>query len=118
MATPIVTGVAALLLGIDPSLRFDKLKEYIISSATPGAPNASPTQALLVHDGIGGRLNACRAVSMAMQLPTEEIEENCDRCAPAIQAFIECPVGDEACHARVKAEYPQCNLEANCTTCL
>ncbi|MBX7219745.1 MAG: S8 family serine peptidase [Blastocatellia bacterium] len=55
MATPYVSGVAALVLAKEPKLKVTKLKEQILGSAVP-------VEALKGKTATGGRLNAERAL--------------------------------------------------------
>ena len=59
MAAPHVTGVAALMLAIDPSVRYSDIKETILETVTP----LSDWESLVVS---GGRLNAAAAVAEAV----------------------------------------------------
>jgi hypothetical protein len=58
MAAPYVTGVAALVLSVDPNLSADQVKDRLMESV-------DPVPSLIGKVLMGGRLNAARAVGAA-----------------------------------------------------
>jgi len=65
MATPFVSGVAALLLSIDPNLTTNQLRTAIINSVDmPNVSGTNPFEGLCVTNG---RLNAYNAVKFVLE---------------------------------------------------
>jgi thermitase len=58
-STPVVAGVAALVLSVRPALRASELKDILMKSATP-------LVGLKGKVGCGGMVNACRALRLAL----------------------------------------------------
>jgi Subtilase family/FG-GAP-like repeat/FG-GAP repeat len=70
VAAPMVSGLAALLLAANPGLSRETLMRIIISTADP-IDAANP----LYRGGLGtGRINASRAMQMALGLPVDAIQ--------------------------------------------
>ena len=69
MATPHVAGVAALALGVDPTLTVSALRTILTGTATPFASDASALGCPTVHCG-AGIVNAAAVVAAAVPTPT------------------------------------------------
>ena len=71
MATPYVSGIAALLLSIDPQLTASQLKEAILNSVEiPNVDGNNPLEGLCVTNG---RLNAYNALKYVFENFTDSL---------------------------------------------
>lgn len=81
MATPVVAGVAALILEYYPDLSAEQVKEVIMKSATPitqqvKLPGTSDSIALSDISVSGGELNAYNALKLASTLKGERTKDD------------------------------------------
>ncbi|WP_119067678.1 S8 family serine peptidase [Rubrobacter indicoceani] len=100
MATPHVTGAAALLLGANPNLKDEELKAALLDAA-------DRLESLSGKTVTGGRLNAASALSIVSQPPassaenTESVEAPADTTPPQVDRI------SPAAGAAVKNRRPQ-----------
>ena len=63
MATPFVTGVAALILSVNPNIETDKLKQYILDNVDDASDDVTAFEGICESNG---RLNAYKALNAAL----------------------------------------------------
>ena len=81
MAAPFVTGVAALMLSVNPNLSAEELKANIIGNARiPNVNGVNPLEGLCVSNGILDAYNAVSSVALNMSGTTVVgLQENASR---------------------------------------
>lgn len=95
-ATPIVSGIVSLMLGVQPTLTFDEVHTILKNTAIDGVGSAS-------EDGPGwdmyygwGRVNAAAAVQAAKALRDMSMVQETNGTEPIVETIYPNPTSDDA----------------------